>query len=408
MVDVSFPNLYESFIEIVALVKLPFRLEASLGCKLDLHFHDELIAKTVGPLVLLGLYIAIDTYPWQRCNREVFSDRFCFVIYWWTVFLYSPVTSTVLEALACDNLDDGPTLLRADYRLECKSNFYTVWAWVAVLVYPFGIALWYWYILYNGRDRTTGTGGRAEVNHTWCACLSGFWSTNTAVSEPAIQLSEDYTGKRGCYFYELWECARRVLLAGIVVFILPQTGAQIAITFLMELFFLLVSEVMRPFDKNCCTGDRHPANQNTTNFCIETWVYRFGQLVVLITMFEALLLKTDVSAESKYSQYQFGVTLILTHCVLIGTVFVGCCFTCTRSARSECGRGAAGDDGNSEDARSLLFPEWSSLGEQRKATVPTSDDDGVEMVNADADDPRSLLFPMRSSLGRRSMSTALA
>ena len=41
------------------------------------------------------------------------------------------------------------------------------------------------------------------------------------------------------------------LLTGIMVFIFPNTAAQIAVTFVVEFFFFVVSVVLLPYRKRC-------------------------------------------------------------------------------------------------------------------------------------------------------------
>lgn len=68
------------------------------------------------------------------------------------------------------------------------------------------------------------------------------------------------------------ECGRRLMLAGIMVFIYPNTTAQIAMTLAMAVFFALTFERLDPF---VCR--------------VDGWVAR--------TMFVALLRKVGVSSE---------------------------------------------------------------------------------------------------------------
>jgi hypothetical protein len=58
--------------------------------------------------------------------------------------------------LRCEYFDDGTGYLVADFRIDCHSVRYTqmvIFATVMVFVYPVGIPLWYWWLLYRQRVR---------------------------------------------------------------------------------------------------------------------------------------------------------------------------------------------------------------------------------------------------------------
>ena len=48
------------------------------------------------------------------------------------------------------------------------------------------------------------------------------------------------------FHYEVTECARRILLAGVVVFIYTNTSAQIAATLVIAFIFTMISEGLIP------------------------------------------------------------------------------------------------------------------------------------------------------------------
>lgn len=88
------------------------------------------------------------------------------------------------------------------------------------------------------------------------------------------------------YYYAVVEYVRRVVLAGVIVFIFPNTAAQIASTFLLALLVAFSLEVLNPYSK---WQDR--------------WLSRLAHNVVLLDMYFALLLKLDVSDEASSDQY---------------------------------------------------------------------------------------------------------
>ncbi|CAN0487696.1 unnamed protein product, partial [Scytosiphon promiscuus] len=102
------------------------------------------------------------------------------------------------------------------------------------------------------------------------------------------------------FYYELIECTRRILLSSVVVFIYPNTSAQIAITILISFSFVVIFEAMSPY---VSPWDR--------------WISRLGQVVVFISMYIALLLKVDVSGERYSSQQAFEGILVAVHVFMV-------------------------------------------------------------------------------------------
>ncbi|CAN0424457.1 unnamed protein product, partial [Scytosiphon promiscuus] len=84
-------------------------------------------------------------------------------------------------------------------------------------------------------------------------------------------LWEPYTPK--VFYYEVIECGRRILLTGVVVFIYPNTAAQIAVTLMIAFAFVVFSEGLAPYTSPW-----------------DTWISRMGHVVVFVSMYVALLL----------------------------------------------------------------------------------------------------------------------
>lgn len=137
------------------------------------------------------------------------------------------------QTYACDPLEDGKKYLRADYRIECDSTrhkYFMAYAGFMILVYTVGIPAFYGFLLFRHRDvLTKDDADREGVSDV--APTSGLWKPY----RPSV------------FYYEVVECIRRFMLAGVVVFIYPNTAAQIAVTLLMAFFFVVLSEALAPY-----------------------------------------------------------------------------------------------------------------------------------------------------------------
>ena len=126
------------------------------------------------------------------------------------------------------------------------------------------------------------------------------------------------------YYYEIVECARRVTLTGVVVFIYPFTAAQVAITLLLYLLLFIVSGSLNPYAS-----------------IWDTLMSRVGRMVVFLSMFQALLIKVDVTEERGESQQTFGDVLLIVHVGMVAAVIA----EAVMSLRPFCGRALPEDTG---------------------------------------------------------------
>lgn len=110
--------------------------------------------------------------------------------------------------------------------------------------------------------------------------------------------------KRDRLFYEVVECARRLMLTGAVVFISPGSVAQISTAFLLALLFFAMFEALDPYKswQDC-------------------WMSRFGHLIVLLSMLIALMLGTDSEEEAETGEQMYDVILTVANVLIVMAVF---------------------------------------------------------------------------------------
>ena len=263
MVNVVFPSVYQDFLDSVDILNVDLTWVLSAGCIIDIDFHDKLLIATLGPLVgmaiLGGNLVAMHRSGDSEDARKVIRQKNVSMVLLLTFFLiYSTVSSTLFKTFACDDLDDGKIYLRADYRIECDSSkhvAFEIYAAFMVVLYVIGIPASYGAILYGNRETLAKSTCREDDE----------------TIKPFGDLWKPYRPER--FYYEVIECVRRVLLTGALVFIYPNTAAQIAVALMMAAFFMIVSEALAP----------HASPWNT-------WCSRTGHAIVFTTIFLALLL----------------------------------------------------------------------------------------------------------------------
>ena len=294
--NVTFPNGYQRFLEGVNFLNFDLSWIFSMGCFLEVDFHDRLLWTTVFPVVIMGLLggtYAVAVRQHRRSPEAILRDiryKHVSTALLVTFLVYSSVSTVVFQMFACDDLDDEKSYLRADYRLECNSPKHKalqVYAGLMILLYPVGIPSLYAFLLFSHRHVLRDTQSRTE----------------SLVVKSMSDLWKPYKPKR--FYYEVIECGRRIMLTGVIVFIYPNTAAQIAITLAISVVFMIVSEVLAPHESHW-----------------DAWISRTGHIVIFASMYVALLLKVDVSGENATSQKIFEGVLILAHGCMILAVMV--------------------------------------------------------------------------------------
>jgi hypothetical protein len=279
----------------------------SFGCILNIDFYDKLLIATLTPiavaLILLFTYTvtfhklanltisavshrtAIQVLSEQRA-RLLSRHQTAFLVM--TFLVYSTVSTTVFQTFACDTIEGtGASYLRADYSITCgthKHILYRLYAAFMILVYPIGIPAIYAYLLWSRKALLTATarnGSQTYIErrreHIVLNATEFLWR----IYRPEM------------YYWELVECARRILLTGGLVFIFPNTATQAAVACLIAGCSLALVLHFRPYD------DKY-----------DHMVYITGCVIIFLSMFLALLTKANVSGGEIRTQRVYGVLLI--------------------------------------------------------------------------------------------------
>ncbi|CAN0225585.1 unnamed protein product, partial [Scytosiphon promiscuus] len=257
----------------------------SAGCLVEVDFHGRLLMSTIGPLVALTLLAITYAVAKRRSSRseaalQKIRHKHMSMVLLISFLVYSSVSAIVFQTFACEDLDDRKSYLRADYRVECDSSrhqAFQVFAGIMILVYPVGIPLFYGYLLYKNRVALKSEDKGKRDTSPGVQRISELWAP--------------YKPER--FYYELVECVRRMSLTGVVVFIFPNTAAQVAVTLIIAFSFAVGSERLAPYASKWDAG---------TSLA--------GHVIVFTSMYTALLNKVDVSDERSISQEVFACVLV--------------------------------------------------------------------------------------------------
>eukprot|EP00752_Nemacystus_decipiens_P007555 g6749.t1 len=296
LASVTYPQFYQTFLDGLNVFNFDLSWILSAGCIVDIDFHDRLLMSTISPIVAV-LFLGCTYCAAVRIHKgatetlQNVRHKHVSLVLLLTFVVYSSVSSVLFSTFACEVLDDRKDYLRSDYRIECDSprhRGFKVYAGFMIVLYTVGIPAFYAGLLWKDRDvlrqEKKDRGSASRVSST-----SDLWKPY----KPSV------------FYYEVIECARRIMLAGVVVFIYPNSAAQIAITLMVAFAFVLVSEGLAPYASKW-----------------DHWISRTGHVVVIVSMYMALLLKVDVSGEQSSSQKVFEAVLIAVHAVMVLMILV--------------------------------------------------------------------------------------
>ena len=288
--------MYATFLGWVDVLNLNIAWILSAGCVIESSFYDSLLVLTLGTLGFAGVVLISHVVSTRRCHaddresRAKIDRRHGSVLFWTSFLMYSTVASSTFQTFVCDHLDDGRSFLRADHSLECYTSThkaFMAYAGVMVAVYPIGIPACYALVLYRSRSSLKA----GEVGSTdEAAIIKELW----APYRPQV------------YFYEVVECWRRILLSGAVVLVYPNSSGQVATSVLLAMLSAAVLTILDPYARRS-----------------HTWLARTSHVVVILSMYLALLQKVDDFAdEESPTQHVFACVLVALNCGLILAVGV--------------------------------------------------------------------------------------
>ena len=195
MANVTYPKVYEQFLQAMDVINLDLGWMLSAGCIWPgVDFHDRLLFTTLGPfaaLAYLGATYAFAVGKTRRqpvrpsptqvsraTARERVDRKHMSALLLMTFLVYSSVSSSIFRMFACERLDDGNVYLRADYQIICTGNTHRalqIYAGLMIMVYPVGIPLMYAILLYRLRG-ILRTGGPARFNCPSASAIDNLWS----------------------------------------------------------------------------------------------------------------------------------------------------------------------------------------------------------------------------------------
>ena len=248
-------------------------------CVFETNFYTTLKVQTLTPLtiaVFIFLLNVISSYMFKDSKekrmkyRDVYYTSFLTLTY----LVFASVSTTVFDTFNCITVsDDENHYLARDHSVICGTKdhgWYKAFAGFMIVVYPVGIPAFYFLILLRLKDRIT-----AKERHF-----------DPTINKVAF-LWENYEPEM--WWWEVFECARRLGLSGVLVFVDQGSISQILVALLISVFSSALYIHMRPFER-----------EDDDNLMIVT------QGSLFFTLLAAILRKVKVDITEGYNQTIFG------------------------------------------------------------------------------------------------------
>ena len=242
VLEVRFPTFYEKFTRWVSSTANLDALQlVRADCIIETNFYTSLLAQTLLPFAITLLIIIeffVVKYTWARNNRDrrLWNRNFATSSFLTLTYLvFASVSKTIFDTFNCQHFGDDPTrYLARDQSIDCSSDehkLYQKYAMAMILVYPFGIPAYYLCVLLMQRQRIQSP-EREEI--------------------PSIQktslLWANY--EHGMWWWEVFECGRRLALSGVLVFVAQGTASQIVVALLICVATTGMYIHFRPFERD--------------------------------------------------------------------------------------------------------------------------------------------------------------
>ncbi|GMH77788.1 hypothetical protein TrST_g13868 [Triparma strigata] len=288
VLEVRFPSIFENFMRMISSVANLNAIQlARIDCLVRTNFYTKLLVQTIVPLgvsalILLCYLLAKFSKRFSRESLSRLADTSWSAFLTLTYIVFASVSTTVFDTFNCGQFGDDPHLwLARDHSIDCRSPQhvkYKTYASVMVFIYPLGIPALYATVLFRSRKKLR------RVDRDF---------------DPTIQktsfLWQNYELDK--WWFEVFECARRLGMSGILVFVAQGTASQIVVGLLISAFTSGLYIHWRPFER-----------ESDDDLAIVT------QVSLFFTLLAALLTKVEIDKTDDYNELIFGYMLIVVNC----------------------------------------------------------------------------------------------
>jgi len=293
VLSVRFPPAFEQFTRLVSkFVNLDALNLAKVGCVVQTNFYDKLLFSTLAPICISVIILICGRLLMARAKdharRVRVVDGAFSIFFSLTYLVFAVVSTTIFDTFNCRTFGDDETeYMESDQSVSCATSehrFYKAYAGAMMLFYPIGIPALYFVLLVKNREKL----------------LEDDRDQNESVHKFAF-LWDDYEPQ--LWWFEVFECARRLSLTGLLVFVFKGQASQVVVAMILSSLSAVAFVHWRPFVK-----------EEDDNLAI------VSQGAIFFTLLAGLLKKVGVDEKDKYDDAMFGTLLVLVNCIGIAMV----------------------------------------------------------------------------------------
>lgn len=260
---VTLPAAFTRFTEGLTFLNLNFAHLFPVSCAIKLDYMGILLVATVGPLIVTGLLVVcllLESVVWtgkvygkslskEEKTFQLMRMAVRYLDYWFylTYLILPSVSTTIFQAFICTDIDpnneypgENKYYLTADMSISCQSDYYRSWRVYAafmILVYPLGIPLSYFLVLYKNR-REIST--RQEIVQNA--------PDDTKLSMQVAGIAFLWQAYRpNAWYWEVVETTRRILLTAVLSVASPGTSQQSVLSILLALLYIKLYSIFHPY-----------------------------------------------------------------------------------------------------------------------------------------------------------------
>ena len=176
---VEFPYLFKRLSQVLQSFLLDISVLIPFGCKYSHYYNfiDKLIFWTLLPIALTIILILFSFADYQSkikqqddvlsgkdSNEQIYNDvksKYLTYFFILTYLILPSITTNLFQMFVCTNVDpynedeDWNYYLTVDVRIPCYTEYWykgVVYASIFIIVYPIGIPMMYFYLLYKCKD----------------------------------------------------------------------------------------------------------------------------------------------------------------------------------------------------------------------------------------------------------------
>jgi hypothetical protein len=244
-IGVNIPDHYTSVLSVLSFSGLDFFDVMPLDCLVETNYYSHVVVNTAGPIFIV-LVLMMLRCCFRRTGGNVFFSLILLLLY----LVLPSSSSSILRVYKCDHFPDTDEwFLASDYRISCEGGARTGWlvyTGLMMAIFPIGIPVVFAVLLYTERHKLCPR--LASEGWRFLFFRNDSWNLDVPLGtgNSRVQLLASPYEDR-CFWFEVFECYRRLLLSSMLILLYSLEAAQIVVAIFICLLSIRVYSYYDPF-----------------------------------------------------------------------------------------------------------------------------------------------------------------